>query len=159
MKEYKFYVEDPSALDLNGIVERLGALIGYYRPGQSTYERTKEMWEALEMLLKLSEKMWHEWIPLLVERYVPQDFSLDDATYFKKLLHTLLEKYSAESRGCNPAIKRALAKILRSALDSASKNPYPQICFLVRESRPERLSEPRFRDRCKNIVGGGQDGS
>lgn len=155
MKEYRFYVEDPKALNLAGIVERLGAIIGYYRPMQSTYERTKEVWGALELLLGISERKWSEWIPLLVERYTPERFSAKDAMYFKKLLYALLEKFAEEVRGYTPAMKSQLAKTIRSALDSVSKNPYPQICFFVNEFHNERISDKRFKEKCRGVIDNG----
>ncbi len=153
MNGYKFLVEDPETLGLAGIVERLGAIVAYYRPGQSTHERTKEVWGALETLLRLSEKKWKEWIPIIVEYYNPGFPSPSDTEYFKKLLHALLKKFSSEVRGYNPSVKSLLAKSIRSALDSASGFPYPQLCFFVKEFHHDRLCDDRFKDKCKEVVG------
>ncbi len=139
MKEYKFRVE-PEALDLAGIVERLGAILAYYRGrSSSTHERTKEVWGALKTLLRLSERKWHEWIPLISERYVPND--LGKATdYFHELLTALLSRFAVEVRGYTPAMKLHLAKIIRSSLESASGHPDPQIEFFIKEFYPEKVS-------------------
>lgn len=154
MKEYKFYLDDPGQADLAGLVERLGAIIAYYRgSGSSTHERTKEVWGALQTLLRLSEKKWEEWIPLIVEQYNPGFGAPKDNEYFKRLLRVLLEKFALEVKGYTPAMKRLLAKSIRSALDSASASPYPQICFFVKEFHPDRVCDSRFKDRCKEVIG------
>jgi len=153
--EYKFYVEDPGLLPLSGIVERLGAIVAYYRGStSSTHERTKEVWGALNLLLKLPERKWSTWIPIIVEQFAPDFGSQKDTEYFKKLLRTLLLKFSDEVRGYSPSAKMLLAKSIRSALDSASGSPYPQICFFVKEGHPERLNPPdeRFKS-CIEVVG------
>jgi hypothetical protein len=139
MKEHKFKVE-PEALDLAEIVERLGAILAYYRGRtSSTHERTKDVWGALKTLLRLSEKKWQEWIPLIAERYVPNDLGKTTG-YFHELLTVLLNKFAEEVRGYTPAMKLHLAKIIRSALDSASAHPEPQIKFFIQEFYPEKLS-------------------
>lgn len=143
----------PDELDLASIVERLGAIIGYYRQGQSTHERTKEVWGALKTLLRISEKRWSEWTPLLVERYTPERMSSGDTEYFKQLFKALLSKFASEVKGYTPAMKLHLAKILRSALDSASANPYPQLCFFVSEFHPDRLCDKRFVKKCSEVLG------
>lgn len=154
MGEYRFRVEDPGKLGLAGIVERLGAIIAYYRGYMSTHERTKEVWGALEALLRLSEKKWSEWIPLLADRYTPKDrWAVEDRNYFKELLNALLAKFADEVRGYNPATKSLLAKTIRDALDAASSSPYPQLCFFVKEFHPDRLCDNRFREKCAKVVG------
>ncbi len=154
MKEYKFYVENPEALDLAGIIERLGAIIAYYRGTVgSTHERTKEVWGALKTLLRLSEKKWDEWIPILVEHYTPDFRGQKPLEYFKTLLYHLLKRFADEVKGYNPSVKNLLAKSIRSALDSASGNPYPQLCFFVKEFYPDRLCDGRFKDKCKGVIG------
>jgi hypothetical protein len=153
VREYKFYVEDPGALDLAGIIERLGAIIAYYRgTGGSTHERTKEVWGALKTLLRLPERKWGEWIPVIVEHYTPDFPGQKPVEYFKVLLHQLLERFAEEVKGYNPSVKNLLAKSIRSALDSASRSPYPQLCFFVKEFYSDRLCEDRFRDTCKEVV-------
>lgn len=153
MKEYRFRLDNPGEADLAGLVERLGAIIAYYRgSGSSTHERTKEVWGALQTLLRLSEKKWKEWIPLIVEQYNPGFPSPSDNEYFKVLLRTLLERFASEVRGYTPPMKRLLARSIRSALDSASAFPYPQLCFFVKEFHPDRLCDDRFKDRCKGVI-------
>ena len=155
MREYRFRVEDPEALDLAGIIGRLGAIIAYYRgTGGSTHERTKEVWGALKTLLRLSEKKWNEWIPVIVEHYAPDFGSPSDTEYFKQLLQVLVKKFSEEVKGYNPSMKSLLAKSIRSAVGSASGSPYPQLCFFIREFHPDRLCDRRFKDRCKEVIGG-----
>jgi hypothetical protein len=149
---YRFKV-DPGQLDLAGIIERLGAIIAYYKgEWSSTHERTKEVWGALETLLRLPERKWDRWIPLITDNYVLERGSPDDTVYFKELLKTLLVKFGEETRGYTPAMKLQLAKIIRSALDSASKNPYPQICFFVYEFHRDRLCSDRFKDKCRSVL-------
>jgi len=155
MREYRFHLEDPGEADLAGLVERLGAIIAYYRGSAgSTHERTKEVWGALQTLLRLSEKKWSEWIPLIVEQHDPQFPSSNDNRYFKILLRALLERFAREVRGYTPAMKRLLAKSVRSALDSAVASPYPQLCFFVKEFHPDRVCDKRFKDKCREVVGG-----
>lgn len=152
--EYKFYVENPETLNLAGIVERLGAIIAYYRGTRgSTHERTKEVWGALNTLLRLSEKKWSEWIPIIVDHFTPDFASTKDVEYFKKLLKALLNKFHEEVKGYNPSVKSLLAKSIRSALDSVSGSPQPQICFFVNEFHPDRLSDERFNSCKKEVVG------
>ncbi len=158
MKEYRFRLENPGEASLASLVERLGAIIAYYRPAEapryrSTHERTKEVWGALQALLRLSEKKWEEWIPLLVEQYSPDFPSPSDNEYFKKLLSALLERFANEVKGYTPAMKRLLARSIRSALDSASASPYPQLCFFVKEFHPDRLCDPRFKEKCMEVIG------
>lgn len=153
MGRYVFHVEDPDGLGLAEIIERLGAIIAYHRPGRSTHERTKEAWGALQALLRLSEKKWQEWIPVIVEHYKPDFASPRDTMYFQELLRALLKKFAVEVRGYNPSVKSMLAKSIRSALDSASSSPYPQLCFFVHEFHPDRLCDSRFKDVCREVVG------
>jgi len=150
LKEYSFRLEEPGEADLAALVERLGVMLAYYRgSGGSTYERTKEVWGALQSLLRISEKKWGEWIPLLAARYTP---GFGEAAYFRELLEALLRRFAEDVRGYNPAMKRELAKAVRDALDSVVASPYPQLCFFVKEFRPERLCDERFRERCKGVV-------
>lgn len=154
MKEYRFYVENPEALDLAGIIERLGTIVAYYKgSGGSTHERTKEVWGALKTLLRLSEKKWNIWIPVIVEHYAPDFGSQRDTEYFKQLLYSLLRKFAEEVRGYNPSVKNLLAKSIRSALESASGSPYPQMCFFVKEFHSNRLCDGRFKDKCMEVIG------
>lgn len=151
--KYRFYIKNPEALSLADIVERLGAIIAYYRgTSSSAYERTKEVWSALKTLLRLSEKMWNEWIPIIAERYTLGSGSTKDIEYFKQLLRALLEKFSKEVKGYNPSVKTLLAKSIRSAIDSASRYPYPQLCFFVKEFHPDRLCDKRFKDTCEEVL-------
>ena len=106
----------------------------------------------MKALLRLSEKKWQEWIPVIVEHYTITPASPSDAEYFKKLLHALLRRFSSEVRGYNPSVKSLLAKSIRSALDSASGSPYPQLCFFVQEFHPDRLCDERFKDRCGEVI-------
>jgi len=156
MNEYKFYVENPSLLPISSIIERLGAIIAYYRgTSGSTHERTKEVWGALNLLLRLSEQKWSEWIPVIVEQYTPNLGSPRDTEYFKKLLQVLLQKFADEVRGYSPSTKRMLAKSIRTALDSVSSPPISSnksICFFVKEGHPERLSDERFKF-CSEVIG------
>lgn len=148
MREYRFWVEDPRSLDLAGIVERLGAIVAYYRGSRgSTHERTKEVWGALKTLLSISEKKWGEWIPLIATRYTPSEFG-KASDYFRQLLEALLRKFADEVKGYTPAMKSHLAKLIRSALDSASENPYPQLCFFIKEFYPDK----ELKEGCKEVV-------
>ena len=153
MNKYEFYVKNLETLNLAGILERLGTIVAYYRgTGGSTHERTKEIWGALKTLLRLSERKWREWIPVIVEHYTPDFGSPRDVEYFKQLLHALLKKFSAEVKGYNPSVKSLLAKSIRSALDSVSGSPYPQLCFFVQEFHPDRLCDDRFKGVCSGVI-------
>lgn len=138
---------------LDEIVRKLACVIAYRRgSGGSTYERTKEVWNALETLLNLNESSWNEWIPLIAKRYTPADVGGKDAEYFEENLLKLLKKFAKEAKDYNPLMKRELAKMIRDAMDASTKNPYPELCFYVRDFHPDRLQDERFKDKCKEVV-------
>jgi len=141
-----------SKTQLDEIIRNLGAVIAYYRGALSSrYERTKEVWRALQTLLRLSETKWDEWIPVIVEQNTPNFGSPKDTVYFKQLLKELLYKYAETCRGYSPFTKRVLAKAIRNAVDSASSNPYPEICFFVSRFHPERIKDKRFSS-CSEVI-------
>ncbi len=155
MTQFKLYIENKDEVGIDGLIRRIACPIVYYRgaktPQRSTYEYTKEVYSALETLLNLRESTWSEWIPLLVERYTPPEFGSKDAEYFKKILLLLLQKFSEEAKKYNPFMRRELAKMIRNALDSAVTNPYPEICFYVKEFHSEALSRDRFK-KCQEVI-------
>jgi len=149
--EYKFKA-DPQNLTLADITERIGAIIYYYRgKSASTYDRTKEVWEALRTLLNLHEREWDTWIPLLIQKYTPNEFATADKEYFSKLLHALLIKYTQETKGKTPQLQRKLAKIIRDTIDATAEDPYPQVCFFLKEFHEERLTDERFK-KCREVI-------
>lgn len=152
MTQFKLYIENEDEVSIDGLIRRIANVIAYYRgSGGSTYERTKEVWNALETLLNLREDAWIEWIPLIAKRYTPTDIGSRDAEYFERLLLFLLRKFAYEAKEYNPSMKRELAKMVRDALDSATRNPFPEICFYIREFHPDALSRERFEE-CKEVI-------
>ncbi|MEM1606103.1 MAG: hypothetical protein QXW41_07675 [Fervidicoccaceae archaeon] len=139
-------------LRIDEVVRRLAYVIHYYRGrGASTHERTKEVWEALQVLLYMSEKSWDEWIPLIAKRYTPSDIGSKDAEYFEKHLLELLRMFAREAKGASPRMKTELAKIIRDALDASVREPFPDICNYVKEFHPDALEKERFKE-CKEVV-------
>lgn len=139
-------------LNMDKVVRTLACIIYYYRGrGGSTHERTKEVWEALQVLLYMNEKSWDEWIPLIAKRYTPSDIGSMDADYFEKQLLALLQMFAREARGASPRMKGELAKIIRDALDASVSNPFPDICYYVNEFHPDAFEKDRFKE-CKEVV-------
>mgnify|MGYP001626362967 FL=1 len=134
------------------MVRRLANVIAYYRRADSsTYERTKEVWGALQILLKLHESRWDDLIPLIVRRYTLRKAGRGDVEYFEKHLQMLLQKFAEEVKGSSPAMKRELAKTIRDALDVAVQNPFPDICSYLKEHHPDALERERFKE-CRKVV-------
>lgn len=153
---YEFKVKNPRSLSIGELVERLAAIIWYYRGREvlaSAHAGTKEVWGALDALLRVHEKKWGEWIPLIVKRYTPDFPSASDEKYFGQLLQALLERFTEEMRGASPYLKGLMARIIRRALEKALKDPFPQVCFFVKEFHPDRVCDDRFRAQCMEVLG------
>lgn len=144
--------QEEVSLRIDEIVRELANVIYYYRDrGSSTHERTKEVWGALQVLLSLRESSWGEWIPLIAKRYTPSDVGPKDAKYFEEHLQMLLQRFAEEARGSSPAMKRELAKTVRDALDVVVQEPFPDVCYYVKEFHQDALERERF-EKCREVV-------
>ncbi|MGB9809355.1 MAG: hypothetical protein ACPLSA_04865 [Caldanaerobacter sp.] len=152
MNQSKFQVESAREATLDELVRRIGCIVAYYRGGGgSIYEKTKEVWGALETLLNLRESQWNQWISMISKRYIMREVGQKDGELFEKLLFFLLQRFAEEAKGYSPSMKREMAKMIRDALDSTVRNPYPDICFYVKDFHSERLSDERFKN-CKEVL-------
>mgnify|MGYP000094190167 CR=1 FL=1 len=138
MSEFSFCKVESRSLE--EYVARLGAMVAYYRGrGRSTYERTKEVWGALQTLLRTPPRHWNEILGVIVKRYTIDVRREDVRKCFENLLRGLLEKFIELARNYNPHMRLELAKAIRDALDVSVSSPKPEIDLFIKEFYPEKL--------------------
>ena len=140
MSEHKFCRVEGGRLE--EYVARLGAIIAYYRGRSgSTYEKTKEVWGALQTLLRTPPRYWNEVLGVIVKRYTIDVRREDVRKCFENLLRGLLEKFTELAKNLNPHMRLELAKAIRDALDTSVSSPKPEIDSFIREFYPKKVEE------------------